>query len=71
MRELTRMDRLWLAAQAHGGIKLIIPAAAKERLRQLDLITTRQDRSVSLTRLGLRLKQQMRLSRGEPCAGTS
>jgi hypothetical protein len=75
VRELTRMDRLWLAAQAHGGIKLVIPAAAKERLRQFDLITTRHDRSVSLTRLGqrlaLRLKQQMRLSRGEPCAGTS
>lgn len=66
MRELTQMDRLWLAAQAHRGTNLIVPAAARERLRQMDLITTRNSRSVSLTRVGyelaLRLRQQMRLS---------
>lgn len=66
MRELTRMDRLWLAAQAHRGTNLVVPAAARERLRKMDLITSRNSRSVSLTRLGyelaLRLRQQMRLS---------
>ncbi len=66
MRELTRLDRLWLAAQAHRAGNAAIPAASRDRLRQMDLITTRDNRSVSLTRLGyalaLRLKQQSRLS---------
>ena len=66
MRELTQGDRLWLAAQARRGTDLVVPSACRDRLRQMDLITTRNSRSVSLTRLGsmlaLRLKQQMRLS---------
>ena len=66
MRELTRLDRLWLAAQAHRTGNTAIPAASRDRLRQMDLITTRDNRSVSLTRLGyalaLRLRQQLRLS---------
>ena len=61
MRELTHADRLWLVAQANRVTSLVIPAAARERLRQMDLVTTRHNRSVSLTRLGhglaLRLRQ--------------
>lgn len=68
MRELTQGDRLWLAAQAHRGTDLVVPPGCRDRLRQMDLITSRNSRSVSLTRLGsqlaLRLKQQMRLSAG-------
>ncbi|MDR3414903.1 MAG: hypothetical protein P4L83_01840 [Nevskia sp.] len=66
MRELTQMDRLWLVAQAHRGGNLVISASSRERLRKMDLITTRHNRSAGLTRLGyelaLRLKQQMRSS---------
>jgi hypothetical protein len=68
MRELTRLDRLWLVAQAHRPAHSAIPAASRDRLRQMDLITTRHNREVSLTRLGhalaLRLRQQLRLSAG-------
>lgn len=66
MRELTQMDRLWLAAQAHRSTNTTIPTTSRDRLRRMDLITTRHNRSVSLTRLGyalaLRLRQQLRLS---------
>lgn len=68
MSELTRMDRLWLAAQAHRPANIAIPAAARNRFRRMDLITSRNSRSVELTRLGyalaLRLRQQLRLSDG-------
>ena len=66
MRELTRMERAWLAAQAHCSTNTAIPTASRNRLRRMDLITTRHSRSVSLTRLGyslaLRLRQQLRVS---------
>jgi hypothetical protein len=68
MRELTRLDRLWLAAQAHRPSHAAIPAPSRDRLRRMDLITTRNSRAIELTRLGytlaLRLRQQLRLSDG-------
>ncbi len=68
MSELTRMARLWLAAQAHRLTNVAIPAAARNRFRRMDLITSRNSRSVELTRLGYalaqRLRKQLRLSDG-------
>lgn len=66
MRELTRLDRLWLVALTHRSAHAAIPAASRDRMRQMDLITTRFNREVSLTRLGqaLALRLQMRLSVG-------
>jgi hypothetical protein len=71
--ELTRLERLWLSTLSikDGAIKggiLLIPTGSIQRLRRMDLITTRHDRSFALTRLGLalaqRLKHQVRLSSG-------
>jgi hypothetical protein len=75
MSELTRMDRLWLAAQAHHPASVALPAAVRSRLRRMDLITSRNSRAVELTRLGsalaLRLRGQLRLSNAAlaACAG--
>lgn len=66
--ELTESDRLWLAANARAYTGLALPAAARDRLRRMDLITTQGARAPRLTRLGLalalRLKQQLRRAQG-------
>lgn len=68
MVELTETERCWLAAQADGEKTIVVPAGLEPRLRQMDLITTRYDRSFVLTGLGrglaLRLKYRLKLSMG-------
>ena len=68
MVELTETERCWLVAQADGEKTIVVPGNLEPRLRQLDLIDTRYDRSFVLTGLGRglarRLKYRLKLSMG-------
>ena len=68
MYELTETERHWLAAQADGERTIVVPGSLELRLRQMDLITARYDKSFVLSGLGLglalRLKYRFKLSIG-------